>query len=79
MGWTNQPLQQSAWVELPPSGGGVSSGDSIGSMEDRIWDHPLIAALVQRDLDLVARREKEAREQDVPLVRSPWEDGAGRQ
>ncbi len=49
------------------------AGGRIGGMTDRIWDHPLIAALVQRDLDLVARREKEAREQDVSLVRSPWE------
>jgi len=56
----------------------LRAGDWIGAMEDRIWDHPLIAALVQRDLDLVARREKEAKDQDISLVRSPWEGGAGR-
>jgi hypothetical protein len=53
------------------------AGERIAGMEDRIWDHPLIAALVQRDLDLVARREKEDREKDVSLVRSPWEDPSG--
>lgn len=56
----------------------LHAADRIGGMEDRIWDHPLIAALVQRDLDLVARREKEAKERDISLVRSPWEGGAGK-
>lgn len=53
------------------------AGEQISGMEDHIWDHPLIAALVQRDLDLVARREQEAKAQDVSLIRSPWKDGSG--
>ncbi len=55
----------------------LHAGDRIGGLEDQIWDHPLIAALVQRDLDLVARREQQAKEQDISLVRSPWKNGSG--
>ncbi len=75
-------LEETAYL-LHLSGKGEEAGlamvarDWIVSLADQIWDHPLIAALVQRDLDLVARREKESREQDVSLVRSPWEGRPG--
>jgi len=53
------------------------AADRLEEMANRIWDHPLIAALVQRDLDLVTRREQEAKEKDVSLVQSPWQGDAG--
>jgi len=52
--------------------------DLVQQLKDRIWEHPLIAGMVQRDIDLVARREAEAKEKDVSLVRSPWDEGRGR-
>lgn len=54
------------------------AGELFEQLKDRIWEHPLVAGLVQRDIDLVARREAEAREQDVSLVQSPWDKPSGR-